>query len=86
MHSLEVCSSLCGEKPFFVNIFTGLNKKNCSNKSKFSSGLANFKHGKKYKLSEYFSNSFGDSHFYVLKGKFTMNFPQNASKQQKGIV
>ena len=48
-------------KTIFVNIlspFTGLLKNNCLNKSKFSSGFAPFKHGKKNKLSEYLSARF----------------------------
>ena len=35
---------------------------------------------------KYFSARFGETHFYVLKEKFSMNFPQYTSKQQKGIV
>ena len=37
-------------------------------------------------ISEYFSARFWDSHFYDKNEKFSMNFPQNASKQQKGSV
>ena len=45
-----------------------------------------FKRGKKNKLVEYFSARFRDSHFYGYKEKASLNFPKNASKQQKDIV
>ena len=38
------------------------------------------------KISVYFSARFWDSHFYDKNEKFSVNFPQNGSKQQKGIV
>ena len=44
-HNLAVCSSHCGEKLFFVNIYPLLHffvKKSCLNKFKFSSGFAPF--------------------------------------------
>ena len=44
-----------------------------------------FKHGKKSKLSEYFSARF-EIVILCLKEKFSMNFCKNALKQQKGIV
>ena len=56
------------------------------NVSKFSSGLAPFKLGKKNKLSEFFSARFRDSYLYVYKEMFSMNFHQTASEQQKAIV
>ena len=65
---------------------TSLFKNSSLNNSKFSSGFATFKHDQKNKLSEYFSPRFWDSHFYVQKEKFSMNFSKNVSKQQKGIV
>ena len=48
-HSLAVCGSLCGEKQFmFIFIpFYRFVQKSCLNKSKFSTGFASFKHGKK---------------------------------------
>ena len=61
-------------------------KKSSLNVSKFSTGFAPFKHGKKNKLSVYFSTPFWDSYFFDKKEKFSMNSYQNASKQQKGIV
>ena len=79
--SLAVCGSHV-EK----NNFTGLIKKNCSNKSKFSSGFAPFKHDKKNKLSEYFSAHIYNSHFYAKKEMFSMNLPKDASKQQKSLA
>ena len=62
--SLAVCGSLCGEKQFKYP-FNCFDQKSWLNKSKISSGFAHFKHGKKNKLSVYFSARFGDSHFYV---------------------
>ena len=47
--------------------------------------FASFKHGRKNKLTEYFSACFCDNNFYVYKEKFSMNISKNASKQQKGI-
>ena len=63
--------------------FTGLIKNCCLNKSKFSSGFAPFKHGKKNKHSEYFSALFCDSHFYVQKRKIFYEFPQKCFKTTK---
>ena len=68
--SLAVCGSLCGEKTVFfkyLSPFTGLIKNYCLNKSKFSSEFAPFKHGKKNKLSVYFSARFLDSYFLCKK-------------------
>ena len=61
-------------------------KNSCFNKSEFVSLFFPFKQGKKNKLAEYFSARFCDNHFYVKKEKFSMNFPINASKQQKGLI
>ena len=65
--SLAEYGSLCGEKQFLLIFipFYWFEQKSCLNKSKFSSGFAPFKHGKKKKLSEYFSSRFWYSHFYV---------------------
>ena len=51
-HSLAVCGWLCWEKQFLLIFipFTGLIKNSCLNKSKFYSGFAPFKHGKKKKI------------------------------------
>ena len=51
-HSLAVCGSICVEKHFLLifSLVTGLIKNICLNKSKFSSGFAPFKHGKKNKF------------------------------------
>ena len=59
-HILAICESLCGEKQFFsyLSPLTGLIKNSYLNKSKFSSGFAPFKRGKKNKTSEYFSARF----------------------------
>ena len=76
-------------KNSFVNIYPLLRvwlKNSCLNKSKFSSGFSPIKYGKKNKLSEYIIARFWDSLFYVYKEKFSMNFPKNASKQQKDIL
>ena len=51
----------CGERKFFfyyLSPFIGLIKNSCIKQSKFSSGFAPFKHGKKNNLSEYFSARF----------------------------
>ena len=79
-HNLAVCGSLCGEKQVFVNIypFYWFDKKNCLNISKFSSGFASFKHGKKNKLSEYFSAISEIVTFMSKKKNFSMNFLKNA--------
>ena len=47
--------------------YTGLIKKSCLNKSKFSSGFFPFKHGKKNNVSEYFSVRFWERHFMSKK-------------------
>ena len=54
-HSLTVLGSLFYYYYyyFFFITFTVLIKNNCLNKTKFSSGFAVFKHGKKNILSEY---------------------------------
>ena len=59
-HSLAVYGALCGEKQFLLIFipFYWFDKKNCLNKSKFSSGFFPFKHGKKNKVFEYFSAPF----------------------------
>ena len=75
---LAVCGSLCVEKEF-VLIFIPFDRfvqKSCLNKSIFSSGFASFKHGKKNKLSEYFSARFWDRLFW-LKRKVLDDFLQN---------
>ena len=58
--SLAVCGSVCGEKKFLLlfSPFYWFNQKNYLNKSKNLSGFASFKHGKKNKTAEYFSNLF----------------------------
>ena len=63
--SLAECGSLCEEKSFcwYLSPFTGLIKNSCLNKSKFSSGFFPFKHGKRNKVSEFFSAHFWDRHF-----------------------
>ena len=87
-HSLAVCGSLCGEKQFLLIFipFYWCDKKPLFKQIQILLRICLFKHGKKNKLYEYFSVRFWDSHFYVQKEKFSMNFHQNASKQQKGIV
>ena len=75
---LAVCGSLCVEKEF-VLIFIPFDRfvqKSCLNKSIFSTGFASFKHGKKNKLSEYFSARFWDRLFW-LKRKVLYDFLQN---------
>ena len=54
-HSLAVWGSLFGEKQFLLIFvpFCWLDHKSSLNKSKFSSGFAPFKYGKKNKLSVY---------------------------------
>ena len=86
-HNLAVFGSLCGENLFFkyLFLFNVLIKNCCINNFKFSWEFSVFKHGKKNNLSENFRARFWDSHFYVKK-KFSMNYSQNASKQQKGII
>ena len=37
-------------------------------------------------LSIFFSAPFWDRHFFDKKRKYSVNFPKNASKQQKSIV
>ena len=59
--------------------FYWFDQKSCLNKSKFSTGVAPFKHGKKNKLSEYFSARFWDSHF-MHKKKVLYEFPQKCFK------
>ena len=54
-------------------------------KSKFSIEFALFKHGKKNKLQSS-SVLISEIVTFMFKKKFSINFPQNASKQQKGIV
>ena len=87
-HSLEVCGSLCGEKQFlliFVPIYW-FDQKLLFKQNQIFLRIAPFKPGKKNKLSKYFDARFCDSLLDVQKENFSMNFPQNASKQQKGIV
>ena len=57
--------------------------KSCLNKSKFSSGLHPFKHGKKYKLSEYISACFEIVPF-MSKRKVLYEFPQKYFKTTEG--
>ena len=69
-------------KTVFVDIYpilTGLFKNSSLNKSKFSSGFSPFKHGKKSKLSEFFSARLGDSHF-MSKRKVLYEFFQKCFK------
>ena len=58
--SLAGCGSLCGEKQFLLIFipFYLFNQKKSLNISKFSTGYAPFKLGKKNKLSEFFSARF----------------------------
>ena len=58
--------------------FTGLIKNYCLNKSKFSSGFASFKYGKKNKISEYFSARFWS--LLCLKRKVLYEFPPKCFK------
>ena len=66
-HQIAVFGSYVEKNNFckYLSPFTGLIKKSCLNKSKFYSGFAPFKHGKKNKLSEYSSARFRECHFYV---------------------
>ena len=87
--SLAVCGSLCWEKQFlliFIPFYLLDQKKLFKKIQIFFQDLPLSKYGKEKKISEYFSAPFWDSHFFWLKEKFSMNFPKNASKQQKGIV
>ena len=65
--SLAVCGSVCGEKKFWLifSPFYLFNQKKNLNKSKILSGFASFKHGKKNKTAEYFSDLFWDRQIYV---------------------
>ena len=64
---------------YYLSHFSVLIKKSCLNKSKFSTGLEPFKHGKKYKLSEYFSARFEIVPF-KYKWKVLYEFPQKTYK------
>ena len=83
-HSLAGFGSLWGKKQFLLIFvpFYWFIKKCCLNKSKFSSGFAPLKHGKKNKHSEYFCARFCDSHFYVQK-EVLYEFPQKCFKTTK---
>ena len=73
----RVCGSLCGEKHFLLK-FIPLNwfdQNSSLNKSKFSSGFFPFKHGKKRKLSEYFSARLAIV-ILCLKENFSMILPK----------
>ena len=72
----------------FVNIWPVLllwTKSFVYNKSKFSYGLPPFKFVEKNKLSKYFCASLRESLFWLKREDF-IEFPKNASKQQKSIV
>ena len=58
-------------------------KNSSLNKSKFPSGFAPFKYGKKNKLSEYFSARFWDSHFYVQKKSSLWISPKMLKKTER---
>ena len=58
----------------------------CSTNPNFPLDMLLFKLVEKNKLSKYFWASFWDSHIFEQIEKFTVNFPKNASKQQKSIV
>ena len=65
-HSLAICGSLCGEKQFLLIFirFDWFDPKHLLKQIQiFLMDLPLFKHGKKKKLSEYFSARFWDSHF-----------------------
>ena len=64
----------------YLSPFIGLIKNSCLNISKFSSGFAPFKHGKKNKLSEYFSARFCDSPFFLIKREVLYDFSQKCFK------
>ena len=68
-HSLAVCGSFCGEKKFLLIFipFYWFDQKQFFKLIQISSGFSPFKHGKKNKLSEYFSARFWDSHFFPQK-------------------
>ena len=59
-HSLAVCGSLCGVKQFLLIFipFYWFDQKQLFKLIQIFSGFAPFKHGKKNKLSEYFSAHF----------------------------
>ena len=66
-YSLAVCGSLSGENCFLLILihFYWFDQKELFKQIQIFPGFAPFKHGKKNKLSEYFSARFCDSHFYV---------------------
>ncbi len=73
------------KKKIFVNISPILLARSKHLHLNFPQHLPLFKHVKKNKLSEYFSAPFGDSHILDQKEKFSVYFPENATKQQKSI-
>ena len=82
-HSLVRCGSLFGKKQLLLLFipFYLFHQKRCLNKSNFSSGFALFKHGRKNKLSEYFSVRFWDSHFFGIKREVLCEFSQKYFKR-----
>ena len=68
-HSLAVCGSLCGGKRFLLIFipFYWFNQKHFFKLIQISSGFSPFKHGKKNRLSEYFSARFWDSQILTKK-------------------
>ncbi len=64
---------------YYLSHFSDLIKNSCLNKSKYSTGLEPFKHGKKYKLSEYFNARFEIVPF-MSKIKVLHEFPQKPFK------
>ena len=74
-----------GSKSVFVNIcpiFTGLIKKSCLKKSKFSSEFSPFKHVKKNNLSEYLV-LFSEIGRFGLKREVLCEFPQKCFNTKK---
>ena len=87
-HNLAVCGSFCGEKEFLLIIvpFYCEPKHLFTPNPNFPLAFPLFKLVEKSNLSEYFWASFWNSHFVNKRVKFSLNFPQNASKQQKSKV
>ena len=85
--SLAVCGSGCGEKQFLLIFipFFWLDQKQLFKQIQISSGLDPFKHGKKYKLSEYFSACF-EIVTFMSKRKVLYELPQKCFKTTEGIV
>ena len=88
-HSSAVSGSLSGEKQLlliFVPFYCFEQKGLFTTNPNFLLDLALFKLFGKNKLSKYIWASFWDSHFFDYKEKFSVNFPEIASKTQESIV